>query len=102
MAWGDTIVRHEYIEDLVLVVGGGAIIAGAWIAHWLAGLMVGGVVLILLAMLARRHHANHKAHSPPPEASLERKPLEPLERPPELHSAAAWRFHGSHTGHRSK
>ena len=79
-------MRREYVEDLVLVVGGGALIAGAWIVYWPAGLMVAGLVMILLGVLAYKHHGVHK----PAESHAHRVGHE--ETPPPM-SAAAWRFH---------
>jgi hypothetical protein len=72
-------VRREYLEDAVLVLGGAVVIAGAWILHWQAGLIVAGLVCMLLAVLAYRHREGHKPreHSQPTDAM----------------GAAAWRFH---------
>jgi len=72
-------MRLEYLEDAVLVLGGAVVIAGEWILHWQAGLIVAGLVCMLLAVLAYRHRESHKPrqHSPPLDTM----------------GAAAWRFH---------
>ena len=77
-------MRREYIEDAVLVIGGGAVIAGAWIVYWQAGLIVAGVVCMLLGMLAARHRAQHQQQSKS-QAITPEQAATPM-------SAAAWRF----------
>jgi len=74
-------VRREYLEDAVLVIGGGVVIAAAWIMYWKAGLIVAGLVCMLLALLAYRHRSSHVHHPQPPQNHAE------------THGAAAWRFH---------
>jgi hypothetical protein len=91
-------MRREYIEDAVLVLGGGTFIAGAWIVYWPAGLMVAGVVFILFAILAVRHRRHHTQHpAPAPHAAshdhLPHGPLAASHHAEAPMSAAAWRFH---------
>jgi hypothetical protein len=84
---GDYFMRREYVEDAVLVLSGAVVIAGAWILHWQAGLIVAGLVCMLLAVLAYRHRESHKPREPSP--------------PPESMGAAAWRFPSQGTKHSS-
>lgn len=68
---------HGYLEDTVLVLGGAVVIAAAWVLYWQAGLIVAGLVCMLMAIVAYRHHDHHQ-HVEPPQ--------------PEHIGAAAWRF----------
>lgn len=70
---------HGYMEDAVLVLGGAVVIAAAWMIQWQAGLIVGGLVCMLMAIVAYRHHDHHKHPEPAPPQ-------------PENLGAAAWRF----------
>ena len=84
-------MRREYIEDAVLVIGGGAVIAGAWIVYWQAGLIVAGVVCMLLGMLAARHRAQHQQQSKSQEQQSKSQAITPEQAATPM-SAAAWRF----------
>jgi hypothetical protein len=103
-------MRREYLHDLVLVLGGATLIAGAWIVYWQAGLMMAGLVMILLAIVAYRHHGHHQPpdhdarHDSRGNAGQHRE-----DRTPQQVAAAAWRLHhygrhgsqGSDTSERS-
>lgn len=83
---------HGYLEDAVLVLGGAVVIAAAWMLYWQAGVIVAGLVCMIMAIVAYRHHDHHRPqqHTPPIE----------------FHGAAAWRFptvdHNEATGSRHK
>lgn len=83
---------HGLMEDAVLVLGGAVVIAAAWMIYWPAGVIVAGLVSMIMAVVAYRHHEQHR----PPERAA------PIEFP----GAAAWRFpmvdHNEATGSRHK
>jgi hypothetical protein len=84
--------RHGLMEDAVLVLGGAVVIAAAWMIYWQAGVIVAGLVCMILAIVAYRHHDHHRSQEHPA----------PIEFP----GAAAWRFpmveHNDASGTRHK
>jgi hypothetical protein len=83
---GEIIMRREFIEDAVLVLGGAAVTAGAWLVYWPLGLITAGVVCIAMARLAYNHRAQQHKHSENAQSVAR-------EKPPEHFSAAVGRFH---------
>jgi hypothetical protein len=79
-------MHRELIEDAVLVLGGAAVTAGAWLLYWPLGLITAGVVCIAMARVAYNHRAQqHK--------QTEHAQSVAREKPPEHFSAAVGRFH---------
>lgn len=79
-------MRRTYIEDAIVVAGGGVLIAVAWLMHWQAGIIVAALVCMLIAVVAYRH-SHHGPQSPPS------MPREPHRHEPEWSGAASWRHH---------
>jgi membrane protein implicated in regulation of membrane protease activity len=75
---------RDLVEDFVLVLGGAALVAGAWIVYWPAGLMVAGIVMLIVVWFAHKHRARSAIKHDP--AISERK------KDSATFSAAAGRF----------
>lgn len=53
------------VEDLVIVVGGAIVIAGAWVIYKPAGVVAIGIVLLLIGIVSYRHrHPHHPTRTP--------------------------------------